>query len=76
MPITKTIYKKGSKNNVANYRPFCLTSVICKILERIVEANIGQYLETASISINLSREDGNNEDPTPNNPLDGTVPKE
>ncbi len=49
MPITKTVYKKGSKNNVVNYRLICLTSVICKILERIVEANIGQYLETASI---------------------------
>ncbi len=76
MPITKTIYKKGSKNNVANCRPICLTSVMCKIVVRIVEKNIGQYLETASILSDVSREDGNNEDPPPNDPLDGAVPKE
>ncbi len=43
------IYKKGSKNNVANYTPICLTSVVCVILERIVEANILPYLKKASI---------------------------
>ncbi len=43
------IYKKGCKNNASNYRPICLASVICKILERIVKANILQYLKTASI---------------------------
>ncbi len=42
------IYKKGSKNDVANYRPICLTSVVCKILERIVKASILQYPKTAS----------------------------
>ncbi len=39
------IYNKGSKNNVANYRPICLTSVACKILERILKENILQYLK-------------------------------
>ncbi len=43
------IYKKGCKNNVANYRPICLTSVVCKVLERIVKANILQYLKTVYI---------------------------
>ncbi len=38
-------YKKGSKHDVANYRPICLTSVACKILERILKANILQYLK-------------------------------
>ncbi len=28
---------------------FCLTSVVCKILERIVKANILEYLKTTSI---------------------------
>ncbi len=40
------IYKKGSRNNVTNYIPIGLTSVACKILERIVKANI---LQSASI---------------------------
>ncbi len=35
--------------NVANCRPICFTFVVCKILERIVKANILQYLITASI---------------------------
>ncbi len=40
------IYKKGSKNNVTNYRPIYLTSVVCKTVERIVKAKILQYLVT------------------------------
>ncbi len=43
------MYKKGSNNDVANYRPICPASVVCKILGRIVKANILQYLETASL---------------------------
>ncbi len=39
------INKKGSKNDVASYRPICLTSVACKILERILKANILQHLK-------------------------------
>ncbi len=43
------IYKQGGKNNIANYRPICLTPVFCKILERIVKANILLYLKTPYI---------------------------
>ncbi len=39
------IHKEGSKNDVANYRPICLTSVACKILEKILKENILQYLK-------------------------------
>ncbi len=42
------IYKKGSKNDLTNYRPSCLTPVVCKLLERILKTNILQYLKTAS----------------------------
>ncbi len=47
--VTCPIYKKGCKNSVANYRPINFTSVLSKFLERIVKANILQYLKTASI---------------------------
>ena len=30
------IFKKGSRNNVENYRPTSLTSVCCKIMEKII----------------------------------------
>ncbi len=44
-PIICPIYKKGSKNDAANYRPIGLTSVACEILKRILKANIFQYLK-------------------------------
>ncbi len=53
--ITCPIYKKDSKDNVANYRPIYLTSVVCKILERIVKANMLRYLKTASILSDAQR---------------------
>jgi len=31
------IYKKGPKNEPGNYRPVSLTSVVCKILERVIK---------------------------------------
>ncbi len=43
------MYKKGSKNDMANYRPICLPSVACKILDRILKANILQCLKKASL---------------------------
>ena len=42
---TKPLFKKGKKDLVSNYRPVSLTSVCCKILERIVR----HYLETNNI---------------------------
>ncbi len=42
------IYKKVCKSNAASCRPICLASVVCKILERLVKANILQYIKTAS----------------------------
>ena len=30
------IYKKGSRSDVGNYRPISLTSVCCKVMERLV----------------------------------------
>ena len=41
----KPIFKKGSKHSTANYRPVSLTSVCCKILERLIRHDIMGHLE-------------------------------
>ena len=39
------IYKKGSKQDPFNYRPISLTSVPCRLLEKIVQNHLHKYLE-------------------------------
>ena len=39
------IYKKGDKTCTQNYRPISLTSIVCKILERLIRNRIFQHLE-------------------------------
>ena len=39
------LFKKGSKNNLGNYRPVSLTSVVGKLLERILRDRIYSHLE-------------------------------
>ena len=38
------IYKKGSKSDPRNYRPISLTSVVCRILERIIHSYIMSHI--------------------------------
>ena len=38
------IFKKGSHSDPLNYRPVSLTSVVCKVIERIVVAELNNYL--------------------------------
>jgi hypothetical protein len=40
------IHKKGSKNLTKNYRPIALTSVICRILEKLVSLSILGHLDS------------------------------
>ena len=44
------VYKKGPKNNPANYRPVSLTSVTCKLMEHILFHHIMCHLEKFNIS--------------------------
>ena len=41
--VVTPIHKKGMKNNVANYRPISLTSVICRTMERILCNSLTKY---------------------------------
>lgn len=42
------VYKSGDKTNPTNYRPISLTSVCCKLLERVIFTNLVNFLETNS----------------------------
>ena len=45
--------KKGSKENVANYRPMSITSIICRIMEKIIrEKKIVLQMESNSLFTN------------------------
>ena len=38
------LFKKGSRNKSENYRPMSLTSVICKLLERLIKDHLVDFL--------------------------------
>jgi gas vesicle protein len=38
------IYKKGTRLNPANYRPISLTSILCKLMEKIIKDDLTNYL--------------------------------
>ena len=40
------IHKKGPKHQVGNYRPISLTSILCKILERLIRDEIMDHMES------------------------------
>ena len=44
--IVTAIFKKGKKNLASNYRGITLTSVVCKILEKIIVEKIVKHLKT------------------------------
>jgi hypothetical protein len=47
--IVKPMFKGGTKSDPANYRPVSLTSVICKVLERIVKEEIECHFRDAGL---------------------------
>ena len=38
------LFKKGSRNKSGNYKPMSLTSVICKLLERLIKDHMVDFL--------------------------------
>ena len=47
--IVIPVHKKGMKNNPQNYRPISLTSVVCRVLERIIHKQISIHLSNNKI---------------------------
>ena len=47
--IITALFKKGAKNLASNYRPISLTSIICKLLERIIVDCIIKHLTDNNI---------------------------
>ena len=46
------IFKGGSKANALNYRPVSLTSVPCKVLERVIDRQLRDYLDMHGLLVN------------------------
>jgi len=40
------VFKKGSRTDVANYRPISLTSVVCKTMEKLIRDSLLQHMIT------------------------------
>ena len=43
------LFKKGSRDNPGNYRPVSLTSVVGKVLERVIRDRIYDHLERNNV---------------------------
>ena len=43
------IFKKGDRNNPANYRPVSLTSQVCKVLESIIREGVIEHLNNNNL---------------------------
>jgi hypothetical protein len=47
--IVVPLYKKGSKSRSENYRPISLTSVVSKIMEKVIRNEMQTFLELNSL---------------------------
>ena len=43
------IFKKGDKESIGNYRPISLTSIVCRIFEKIMKSNLLEFLDRYKI---------------------------
>ena len=50
--VVVPLFKKGVRSDALNYRPISLTSVCCKVMERIISKSLTDYLESNSLLSN------------------------
>ena len=43
------IFKKGDRNDPANYRPVSLTSQVCKVMESIIRGQLFEHLKSKNL---------------------------
>src|SRR6218665_1518962 len=43
------LFKKGNRSDPGNYRPVSLTSVVCKVMERLVKDNVVEHLNEYNV---------------------------
>src|SRR6218665_2879287 len=43
------LFKKGNRSDPCNYRPVSLTSVVCKVMKRIVKDNVVEHLNECNV---------------------------
>lgn len=43
------IYKTGSRNQISNYRPISLTSIVCKVMEKVVSKQLLDHLRELNV---------------------------
>ena len=48
-----SLFKKGDKSSAANYRPICLTCILCKVMEHIIASNLAKHLDTNCLMYDL-----------------------
>ena len=47
------LFKKGDKSLASNYRPICLTCILCKVLEHILASNIVKHIDGQGLMFDL-----------------------
>ena len=47
--VVTPVFKKGSSSDPANYRPISQTSIFCKLMERVITAELSDYLLSRGI---------------------------
>src|SRR6218665_956071 len=48
-PHSAIVQKGGNRSDPCNYRPVSLTSVVCKVMEKIVKDNVVEHLNESNV---------------------------